>query len=96
MEGWETPHTTTDVNTFSSDEEPRRIYPPPSTPAPPPTPCKLKRKMSSALYFPKKEECRSASAKPADRISLQQRTSPDPPETEIDFTNTKLYVLFLN
>ena len=46
--------------------------------------------------FSKTGECLSTSAKPADRLSLQERTFPDPPETEIDFTNTKLYVLFVN
>ena len=40
--------------------------------------------------------CRSTSAKLADRLSLQERTFPDPLQTETDFTNTKLYVLFIN
>ena len=35
-------------------------------------------------------------AKLADRFSLQKGTFLDPPETERDFTNTKLEVLFAN
>ena len=35
---WETTHTTTDDNTFYSDDEPRSIYFLPSTPTPPPPP----------------------------------------------------------
>ena len=49
---WETTHTTTDDNTFYSDDEPRRIYFLPSTPTPPP-PRKLKRKLSLGMSFPK-------------------------------------------
>ena len=26
IDGWETPHTTTDVNTFCSEDEPRRVH----------------------------------------------------------------------
>ena len=51
---WETTHTTTDDNTFYSDDEPRRIYFLPSTPTPPPPPRKLKRKLSLGMSFPKK------------------------------------------
>ena len=54
IEGWETPHTTFDNNTFYSDEEPSRIYFLPSSPSPPPPPRKLRRKMSSAIFFPKR------------------------------------------
>ena len=43
IDGWETPHTTTDDNTFYSDDEPRRIYFLPSTPIPAPPPRKLKK-----------------------------------------------------
>ena len=51
---WETTHTTTDDNTFDSDDEPRRIYFLPSTPTPPPPPPrKLKRKLSLGMSFPK-------------------------------------------
>ena len=67
---WETTHTTTDDNTFYSDDEPRRIYFLPSTPTPPP-PRKLKRKLSLGMSFPKEGECRSTSAKPAVRRSPQ-------------------------
>ena len=51
---WETTHTTTDDNTFYSDDEPRRIYFLPSTPTPPPPPQKLKRKLSLGMSFSKK------------------------------------------
>ena len=50
---WETTHTTTDDNTFYSDDEPTKIYFLPSTPTPPPPPRKLKRKMSLGMSFPK-------------------------------------------
>ena len=40
--------------------------------------------------------CRSTSAKSADRLSLQERTFPEPIQTDVDFTNTKLYALFIN
>ena len=50
---WETSHTTTDDNTFYSDDEPRRMKFLPSTPIPPPPPRKLKRKLSLGMYFPK-------------------------------------------
>ena len=53
INSWETPHTTTDDNTFYSDDEPRRIYFLPSTPTPPPPPRKLKRKLSLGMSFPK-------------------------------------------
>ena len=49
---FETTHTTTDDNTFYSDDELRRIYFLPSTPTPPP-PRKLKRKLSLGMSFPK-------------------------------------------
>ena len=50
---------------------------------------------------PKKKQIRwicwrNTSAKPTDRLSLHDRTFPDTLKTEIDFTNTKLYVLFKN
>ena len=53
IEGWETPHTTTDDNTFYSDE-PRRICFRPSRPSPTPPPRKLKRKLSLGMSFPEK------------------------------------------
>ena len=92
---WETPHTTTDDNTFYSEDEPRRVYwtsplgetfesedeprkiyvlSPSPSPQPSP-PRRLKRKLSLGMSFPKEGECRSTSAKPADRRSPQQRTS---------------------
>ena len=49
---WETTHTTTDDNTFYSDDEPRRIYFLPSTPTPPAS-RKLKRKLSLGMSFQK-------------------------------------------
>ena len=72
---WETSYTTTDDDTFYSDDEPRRINFLPSTPTPPPPPRKLKRRLSLGMSFPKEGECRSTSAKPAVRRSPQQRTS---------------------
>ena len=72
---WETTHTTTDDNTFYSDDEPRRVYFLPSTLTPPSPPQKLKRKLSLEMSFQKKRECRSTSAKSADNRSPQQRTS---------------------
>ena len=69
---WETPHTTTDDNTFYSEDEPRRIYwtspleetfdseDEPrrlhlmSSPSPPPTPRKMKRKLEIGVSFPKR------------------------------------------
>ena len=49
----ETSHTTTDDNTFYSDDEPTRIYFLPSTPTPTPPPRKLKRKLSLGMSFSK-------------------------------------------
>ena len=40
--------------------------------------------------------CRSTPAKPADRLSLQERKFPDPLQTKKNFTSTKLYVSFIN
>ena len=74
FDSWETSHTTTDENTFYSDDQPRRIGFLPSTPTPPP-PRKLKRKLSLGNPFQKEGECRSTSAKLAVRQSPQQRTS---------------------
>ena len=69
---WETPHTTTDDNTFYSEGEPRRVYwispldetfdseDKPrriyvlSSPSPPPTPRKMKRKLEIGMFFPKR------------------------------------------
>ena len=71
FDSWETSHTTTDDNTFYSDDKLGGIYFLPSTPTlQPPPPRKLKRKLSQ-----KEEECSSTSAKPAVRRSPQQRTS---------------------
>ena len=92
---WETPHTTTDDNTFYSEDEPRRVYwtsplgetfesedeprgiyvLSPSPPRQPSPPRRQKRKLSLGMSFPKERECRSPSAKPADRRSPQQTTS---------------------
>ena len=92
---WEMPHTTTDDNTFysedeprrfyctsplgetfESEDEPRRIYVLSPSPSPQPSPPRgQKRKLSLRMSFLKERECRSTSAKPADRRSPQQRTS---------------------
>ena len=53
IEGWETPHKTTDDNTFYSDDEPRRNYFLPSCPSPP-TPHQKLKKMSLGISFPKR------------------------------------------
>ena len=49
IEGRETPHTTTDDNTFYSDDEPRTSFLP-SSPSPPPPPQKLKRAGRDSSY----------------------------------------------
>ena len=73
---WETSYTTTDNDTFYSSDEPRRIcFLPPSTASPLSPPRKLKRRLSLGMSYPKEGECRSTSAKPAVKRSLQQRTS---------------------
>ena len=51
---WEKSYTTTDDNTFYSDDEPRRIYFLPSTPTPPPTSRNLKRKIEPGNVLSKK------------------------------------------
>ena len=69
---WETPHTTTEDNTFYSEDEPRRVnWTSPldqtfdsedeprrihllSSPSPPPTPRKMKRKLEIGMSFPKR------------------------------------------
>ena len=51
FDSWETSYTTTDGNTFYSDDEPSRIYFWPSTPTPPPR--KMKRKLSLGMSLPK-------------------------------------------
>ena len=51
---WETSYTTTDDDTFSSSDEPRRIYflpPSPASPSSPPR--KLKRRLRLVMSFPK-------------------------------------------
>ena len=68
FDSWELSHTTTDDRTFFSSNEPRRIFLLPSSPASPPSPpSKMKRKLEVGMSFPKREECRSMSARPADR-----------------------------
>ena len=39
--------------------------------------------------------CRSTSAMPADRLSLQERTFPDTLQTTLNLKNTELFVLFI-
>ena len=51
----ETPHTTTDDNTFYCSDEPRRIYFFPSSPSPPlSTLRKMKRKLAMGMSYPEK------------------------------------------
>ena len=74
IDGWETPHTTTDANTFYSDDEPRRIF----------ICCQLlphrrhpeRWKKYWALKSPsqKERECRSTSARLVNNCSLSWRT----------------------
>ena len=73
---WETSYTTTNDDTIHSSDEPRRICFLSPSPSPQPSPPRRpKIKLSLGKSFPKEGECRSTSAKPADRRSLQQRTS---------------------
>ena len=73
---WEASYTTTNDDILHSSDEPRRIYFLSLSPSPPPSPPRRqKRKLSLGMYFPKEGECRSTSAKTADRRSPQQRTS---------------------
>ena len=65
---WETSYTTTNDDTFYSSDEPRRIYFLPPTPSPPPSPPrKMKEDWAWECPFQKMGDCRSTSAKPADR-----------------------------
>ena len=51
---WETSYTTTNDDTFSSSDEPRRTYFLPPTPSPTPSPPrKMKRRLSLGMSFPK-------------------------------------------
>ena len=54
IEGWETPHMTTDDKNFYSDDKPMRNYFLPSSLSPPPPTRKLKRKPSLGMSFPKR------------------------------------------
>ena len=70
---WETSYTTTDDDTFHSSDEPTRIYFFPPSPSPPPSPPRRqKRKLSLGMSLPKEGECRSTSAKPVVRRSLNK------------------------
>ena len=51
---WETSYTTIDDDTFHTSDDPRRIYFPPRPSSPPPTPRKLKRKVSLGMSIPKR------------------------------------------
>ena len=53
-EGWKTPHTASDDNTFYLDDEFCRIYFLPSFSTPPLPSRKMKRKLSLGMSFPKK------------------------------------------
>ena len=55
IEGWETPHTTTDATTFYPDNEPKRISFLPSSPSPQLPPRMLQRKLSLGMSFPERE-----------------------------------------
>ena len=82
--------------TFESEEEPRRIYVLSPSPSPLPSPPRRqKRKLSLGMSFPKEGECRSTSAKPADK-RFPQRTSQVRQariKTNIPSENTKLMTL---
>ena len=54
VDGWETPHMTTDDNTFYSDDKRRKVYFLPSTPTPLPPTRKLKVKLTLGISFPKR------------------------------------------
>ena len=54
IEGWETPHTRMDDNTFYSDDELPRIYFLPSSSSPQLPPRKLKQKLSLGMPFLKR------------------------------------------
>ena len=55
FDSWETSHTTTDDNTFYSDDEPGRIYFLPSTPIPPPPPPESWKKIEPGNVLSKRK-----------------------------------------
>ena len=74
--------------------EPRRIYLL-SSPSPPSPPRKMKRKVEMGMSFQTEGECRSMSARPADKRFPQQRTSKDLQlKTKNYKNNNKLMILF--
>ena len=95
IDSWETPHATTDDNTFYSKDEPRRVHSTSpldetfhsdgepggiylmSSQSPPSAPRKMKKKLEMRMSFAKKAECRSTTARPADRWFPQKRTLQD-------------------
>ena len=92
---WETSYTITDDDTFHSSDEPRRIYFLPPSPSPPPSPSRRQiRRLSLGISFPKEGECRSTSAKPADKRSPEQRTSQVHREGSRTVKHSNLYTNF--
>ena len=96
IEGWETPHTTTDDKTFIqtrsqrgsiSNHQARLLHRQPTN---------WKERWALKCPFQNEGECRSRCAKPMDRHFSQGRTFPDPLQKRINFSNTKLYILFTN
>ena len=69
IEGWETPHTTTDDNTFYSDDESRRILISTIQSFPPTAISQVEKKIEP------KKECRSPSVRLVDSRSLNRRAS---------------------
>ena len=80
IDGWETPHTTTDDNTFYSDDEPRRIFclshPTAATP-----PQKLKRKLSLGMSFPKRGGVSQHVCGACEQLLLELKDKPSPSTT---------------
>ena len=92
---WETPHTTTDDNTFHSEDEPRRAYwTSPmgeifysggelrriyllSSPPPPSTPRKMKRKLEIGMCFPKRTGVSQHVCEACGQVIPQQGTFKD-------------------
>ena len=96
IEDWKTPHTTTADNNFiptwsqggfTSYHQSHLLHRHRAG---------WKKKMRTGKFFQKEGDCRSTSAKPADRLSLHERTFPDPLQTETFFTNIEMYVLSIN
>ena len=81
IDGWATPHTTTDDNTLYSDDEPRRKHFLPSTPTSPPPPGKLKRKLSLGMTFAKKAGVSQHVCEACGQLLFEQKDIPGSPTT---------------